>query len=216
MQLVKILFIGFLISFLGALPLGTLNVTAARLSVNQGIFTATCFSVGVLLVEMGYVWLSLLAMDWVQKQKKLFQALEWVTLGIVLIMAIGSFWSAYRGGSGNGQTISGTGFHPGGLFSFFFGVFLSAINPLQIPFWFGWSTILLSKKVLLPRKDHYYFYIVGIGLGTFGGNGVFIYGGHYFVNALFKHQQLLNWMIGGIFLLTAIFQGNRIARQRNG
>ncbi|MHA4811797.1 LysE family transporter [Flavitalea flava] len=212
MQFVKILFIGFLISFLGALPLGTLNVTAARLSVSEGIFTATCFSVGVLLVEMGYVWLSLLAMDWVQRQKRLFQTLEWLTLGIVLIMAIGSFYAAYRG-AGNGRPVNATSFSPGPLFSFLFGVFLSAINPLQIPFWFGWSTILLTKKVLQPRKDHYYFYILGIGLGTFAGNGIYIFGGRYFVDALFTYRSLVNWVIGGIFLLTALFQGTRIAKR---
>jgi threonine/homoserine/homoserine lactone efflux protein len=111
--------------------------------------------------------------------------------------------------------VSGPGFHSGPLFCFLGGILLSAVNPLQIPFWFGWSTILLTKKILLPRADHYNTYIAGIGLGTFAGNGVFIFGGHYFVNSLFKYQNILNWVIGGVFLMTALFQADRILSRKN-
>ena len=76
----KIFFTGLLISFLGALPLGTLNVAAMQISVSDGIVPAFYFGFGALLVEIIYVRLSLVAMDWVRKQKTLFRWLEWLTL----------------------------------------------------------------------------------------------------------------------------------------
>jgi threonine/homoserine/homoserine lactone efflux protein len=87
---------------------------------------------------------------------------------------------------------------------FLLGVMLSAISPMQIPFWFGWSTILFTKNILLPKNSYYNLYIVGIGLGTLMGNCVFIFGGKFIVQKLNTNQNLLNWIIGGIFALTAI------------
>ena len=48
------------------------------------------FSLGSLLVEMIYVRVSLVGIDWVRKQQKLMKAMEWITLGIVLALAVGS------------------------------------------------------------------------------------------------------------------------------
>ncbi len=87
---------------------------------------------------------------------------------------------------------------------FLLGVMLSAISPMQIPFWFGWSTILFTKNILQPKSSYYNLYIVGIGLGTLMGNCVFIFGGKYIVEKLNTNENLLNWIIGGIFALTAI------------
>ena len=77
--LVKIFLTGMLVSFLGSLPLGTLNVAAMQISVSDGIYAAMLFSAGSLLAEIIYVRLSLVARDWIRKQEKIFRILEWVT-----------------------------------------------------------------------------------------------------------------------------------------
>jgi threonine/homoserine/homoserine lactone efflux protein len=189
-----------MVSFLGSLPLGTLNVAAMQISVTDGISPAILFSLGSLVVEIIYVRLSLVAMDWVRKQEKLFKILEWVTLAIVVALAISSFYAAFHPKVGENFILSST------LHRFWLGVVMCAVNPVQIPFWFGWSTVLFTKKVLLPRNDNYNSYIIGIGLGTFAGNCVFIFGGQLIADKLNNNQQILNWVVGGIFALTAIIQ----------
>src|SRR5690242_14440472 len=92
--LLKIFLVGMMVSFLGSLPLGTLNIAAMQISVSDGITAAIFFSIGSLLVEIGYVRLSLVAMDWIRKQEKIFRILEWVTLLIVLTLAAFSFYAA--------------------------------------------------------------------------------------------------------------------------
>ncbi|MEY2835770.1 MAG: hypothetical protein RLZZ557_1432, partial [Bacteroidota bacterium] len=47
------------ISSIGALPLGTLNLMASRISVMKGISAGFAFAWGVLLVEMVYVFFTL-------------------------------------------------------------------------------------------------------------------------------------------------------------
>jgi threonine/homoserine/homoserine lactone efflux protein len=206
---VKILMWGFIISFLGSLPLGTLNIAAMQIGITDGISPALWFAAGSLTAEIIYVRLSLVAMDWVRKQEKLLKALEWVTFIIVLALAISSFWAAAHPSVGENVILS-SGMHRGLL-----GFSMSLINPVQIPFWFGWSTVLFTKKILTPGAGNYNFYIIGIGIGTFAGNCIFIFGGRLLVDHLNASQHLLNWIIGGVFLFTALFQLYRIFRRKD-
>ncbi|MEO6704624.1 MAG: LysE family transporter, partial [Ginsengibacter sp.] len=96
MRLVKIFFWGLIISFLGSLPLGTLNVAAMQISVQESIRNAVYFSLGSLLVEMVYVRISLVGINWVRKQKRIFRWMEWIALLIVIALAVGSFVAAMQ------------------------------------------------------------------------------------------------------------------------
>jgi threonine/homoserine/homoserine lactone efflux protein len=206
--LLKIFFTGMLISFLGSLPLGTLNIAAMQISISDGIKAALLFSLGSLLAEIIYVRISLVAMDWIRKQEKIFKILEWVTLIIVIALAAASFYAALHPSQQENVILSSN------LPKFILGFTMSAVNPVQIPFWFGWSTVLFTKKVLLPRSDHYNSYIIGIGLGTLVGNLVFIFGGRLIADKINNNQDILNWSIGGIFALTAIIQIWKMIRKK--
>jgi threonine/homoserine/homoserine lactone efflux protein len=206
MKLVRVFFTGMFISFLGTLPLGTLNIASMQISVTDGLMPAIWFSLGALLVEIIYVRVSLVAMDWVTKQKKLFRWLEWVTVIIILALAVSSFVAASDPHVHKNVLLSGT------IHRFWLGVFMSAINPVQIPFWFGWSTLLFTKKALQPNNTYYNTYISGIGIGTFAGFAIFIFGGRLLVDRLNTHQDILNWVIGGIFALTALIMLWKILR----
>ncbi|HVT85274.1 MAG TPA: LysE family transporter [Chitinophagaceae bacterium] len=207
--IVRIFFTGMVVSFLGSLPLGTLNVAAMQISISDGISQAMFFSIGSLVVEIIYVRVSLVAIDWIRKQEKILRILEWVTFFIVLALAVSSFYAAMHPKTGKNIVLSST------LPKFVLGVVMCAVNPVQIPFWFGWSTVLFTKKILLPKHSHYNSYILGIGLGTFAGNCVFIFGGQLMVDKLNANQNILSWVIGGIFAATAIIQVLRILRKKD-
>jgi hypothetical protein len=149
---------------------------------------------------MIYVRLSLIGMDWIRKKEKLFILLEWLTLLIVVALAVSSFYAATHSGTRKNVILSST------LPRFILGVAMCSVNPMQIPFWFGWSTVLFTKKVLLPKNSHYNSYIIGIGIGTFFGNCVFIFGGQLIAAKLNAKQNIISWVIAGIFTLTAMIQ----------
>jgi threonine/homoserine/homoserine lactone efflux protein len=207
--LLKIFFTGMLVSFLGSLPLGTLNIAAMQISVSDGVAAAMLFSAGSLLIEIIYVRISLVAMDWIRKQEKILKALEWVTLVIVAALAVSSFYAAMNPKVEKNFVLDSP------MPKFLLGVVMCAVNPVQIPFWFGWSTVLFTKKVLQPRSDHYNSYILGIGIGTFIGNCIFIFGGLLIANKISNNQHILNWIIGGIFAVTAIIQLWRILKKKD-
>jgi threonine/homoserine/homoserine lactone efflux protein len=200
MSLVRVFFWGMIVSFLGSLPLGTLNIAAMQISVQESITEALYFSFGSLLTEMIYVRISLVGINWVRKQKTLFRWLEWITLAIVVALAVGSFIAASHSHETKNVLLRNN------VHRFILGLGMSAISPMQIPFWFGWSTVLFTKNILKPDNKHYNLYIVGIGLGTLMGNCVFIFGGKFIVQKLNTNQNMLNWIIGGIFALTAVIQ----------
>lgn len=206
---VKILFWGFIISFLGSLPLGTLNVAAMQIGITDGISPALWFSAGSLTAEIIYVRLSLVAMDWVRRQEKLLKALEWITVIIVLALAASSFWAAIHPEGEKNVILSNT-MHRGLL-----GFVMSAINPVQIPFWFGWSTVLFTKDILKPGFWNYNSYILGIGMGTLVGNCVFIFGGKLMAERLNASTTIINYIIGSVFLVTAAIQIIRIWRKKD-
>ena len=209
-KLLRIFLWGLLISFLGSLPLGTLNVAAMQIGIQESVKHALYFSFGSLLVEMIYVRLSLIGVDWIRKQEKLMKAMEWFTLIIISALAVGSFIAATQEGGGGKNVMLQNNMH-----RFLLGMFMCAINPVQIPFWFGWSTVLFTKKVLEPVTAQYNIYIIGIGLGTLAGNCIFIFGGKWLVQSIRNSQQYLNWIIGGIFALTALIQAIKMIRHKD-
>jgi len=200
MNLLKVFFWGLIVSFLGTLPLGTLNVAAMQISVQEGIANALYFSFGCILTEMIYVRISLIGISWIRKQKKLIKWLEWVTLVIVVALAVGSFIAAGKNSDAKNVMLNND------MNRFLLGLLLSAINPAQIPFWLGWSTILFTKNILKPNNTNYYLYILGIGTGSVAGNCVFVFGGKYLVEKLDTNMNIINWIIGGIFILAAVIQ----------
>lgn len=200
---------GLLISFAGSLPLGTLNVAAMQIGIQENITQALYFSLGSLLIEMVYVRLSLVGMEWVRKQKSLIKWMDWATLFIILALAIGSFIAA-----GKNMPEAKNAMLDNQWNRFLLGMVMSAINPVQIPFWFGWSNVLFSRNILRTESSHYNIYIIGIGLGTLLGNAVFIFGGKWLYAELPSTQLYINWIIGGIFSGTALLQLIKIMRNK--
>lgn len=206
-QLIRIFWWGAVISFLGSLPLGVLNVTVTQLSVESGVKSAFVFAIGAMIVELVYVFFTLRAMSWVSKRIKLFRLFEWITTVLILVLAANSLIAAI-----NMQKISSV-VPAEATHAFLTGMLLSALNPLHIIFWFGWSTILIEKNILHTNKSNYNFYTVGTGLGTIAGFAVFIFGGDYIIHQLLFNQTLINWIIGVVLLITAAVQVYKIKQK---
>ncbi len=198
-----------IVSFLGELPLGTFNVAAMQIAISEGFLTAMIFAMGAMVVEIMYVRISLLAFNWIRKQGRLLRILNYVTLAILLALAASSFYAALQPGEQKSIVLGSK------IPKFLLGASMCLVSPAPIPFWLGWSTVLFSKKVLLPRNDHYNAFTVGIALGTFGGSCLYIFGGILIAEKIKHNQHVLHWVIGSIFLATAVFQLWRILKKKD-
>jgi len=200
-ELAKIFFIGSLISFLGQLPLGNMNLTATQLSVQESFRNAWKYGLGIVLVEIIYLRLALTGMDWVVEHKILFAIMGWLTVFVFVGLGILAFVIARK------QTSAKKGLLLNNKMDrFLLGVVVSGINPAQIPFWFLWSTQLLNSKVLIPTTIQFNIFTAGAGLGSLAGLAVYIHGGKWIITKLKASNRALNIFMGVVFILAGLFQ----------
>lgn len=200
LKLLRIFVSGIFISFIGALPLGTTNLAATQIAISDGLQPALLFALGLVVADIFYVYVTLLAMQWIQKQTKLFKALEWITLLIVIALAAANFYAALHPAVQKNVMLSNP------VPRFVLGLILNGINPMQIPFWFGWGTVLLTKKIIEPRWKHYHLFTAGATIGMSAATLLFIFGGRIIADKISNNQDVVYFVIGGIFTATALIQ----------
>jgi len=208
-KLFRVFATGIFVSFIGAIPLGTQNIAAMQIAISDGVREALLFSFGLIIVDVFYIYLTLRAMQWIQSQKRLFKALEWVTLLIVFSLAASNFYAALHPSVHKNVLLSNS------LPRFWLGFVMNALNPLQIPFWFGWSTVLFSKKMLQPRWKHYHLFVAGASVGFFSALLLFIFGGRLIAEKISSHQEIVYFVIGCIFVTTGLLQVWKMAKKKD-
>jgi threonine/homoserine/homoserine lactone efflux protein len=187
-----------LLSFLGSLPPGTMTIAATYITAKQGTEAGFIYALGSMIAELLTVRFALSAMSWIAGKHKLFFILEIITALLLIAMTIACFYFAMQMIDIT-ETKTQTNVNP-----FTAGFLLSVINPLHIPFWLGWSIVLMNKELLQPKPLQYNWYVTGIGIGTMLGFAVFIYGGEFLLNALSENQPIILSIIG-LALLTASY-----------
>jgi len=199
--IVTTFFTAFLISFLGQLPLGNTSLTATQIRVQEGLKSAILYMWGVAIVEMIYLRIALTGMDWIFQHPIIFKSIGWITVVFFCVLGIVSIKSAYQQ-----QTEKKGILINNQLNRFILGLWLCALNPAQIPFWFLWTSYALEWKILHSNTVAYNVFTVGAGLGTIGGLLVYIYGGNYLITQKNVSNRKLNLIMGIIFLIAGIAQ----------
>jgi threonine/homoserine/homoserine lactone efflux protein len=201
LHLVSVLLLGFIISFLGQLPLGNMNLTATQLSVQESYRNAWKYGLGIVIIEIIYLRLALSGMDWVVEHKQLFAIMGWLTVIVFITLGVLAFIMARK------QTSAKKGLLLNNKMNrFLLGIVVSGINPAQIPFWFLWSTELLNSKVLMPTTAQFNLFTAGAGLGSLAGLALYIHGGKWIIMKLKTSNKALNIFMGIVFLLAGLFQ----------
>ena len=200
-ELLKVFFVGSLVSFLGQLPLGNMNLTATQLSVQETYHSAGKYGAGIVIVEIIYLRLALTGMDWVVEHKQLFTIMGWLTVVVFVVLGIIAFVMAHKQtGAKKGLLLNNK------MNRFLLGVVVSGMNPAQIPFWFLWSTQLLNSKVLMPTTSQFNIFTAGAGLGSLAGLAVYIHGGKWVLTKMKTSNRALNIFMGIVFILAGLLQ----------
>jgi threonine/homoserine/homoserine lactone efflux protein len=201
MHLSFIVLLGWLLSFLGQLPLGTMSMTATQVAVQENFRNAWKYSLGVTIIEMVYLRVVLSGVDWIMQHRFFFAALGWLTVVLFLLLGILSFISA-----GKQQADKKALLLNNNINRFWLGISMSTLNPAQIPFWFIWSSYFLDIKLLHTGNTEFNFFTTGAGLGTLAGLAVYIYGGNFLITKMKTSNKTLNKVMGVIFVIAALAQ----------
>ncbi len=191
---------GVLVSFSGSLPLGNLNLSAMYIAAERGRTRAVPFAVGAVGIEMLYLAFTLLAVQWVVRHPGLFHALQWIAVAVLLALAVSSFLAA-RSPAGKGNVLINNR-----LPAWTSGMVMSALNPLQIPFWAGWAVALHAQGWLSLHAGSAAFFLLGAGVGTFLAFALFINLGNWLSSRLRRHHAAVQYGLSVLFILMAAYQ----------
>ncbi len=197
---------GLLISFLGSLPPGLLNIVAVQVSEDKGFLAALSYAAGATLAEMATVRIVLSGMKWFNSRRYFFSVLEWLTAFVLLLFA-GACFLAALSMQDLGKIIPQSFLPP-----FLTGLLFSLLNPVHFPFWLGWSSFAFSKGSLKRDAQHYNWFIAGIGIGAMAGFLIYIAGGVYLFGVIQQNQYIVNGILGIILLLAALLQVRRMVK----
>ena len=202
MQLLKNAIVGFIVSFLGSIPLGYLNVVGFQVYKRVGLTDTIEYLLGVICIEFIVIFSTLLFANRLMNNKKLLQFIEGFSIVFMFILAF-IFYSSSK----NATTIA--------LFDdiyvdttpFLLGVYLSFFNFIQLPFWLSWNLYLLNGKFIEVSKNRKYFYLLGTVSGTFIGMLSLILSLHFVTNQTdFFSKYLMKLIIPLVFIFLGFFQ----------
>jgi threonine/homoserine/homoserine lactone efflux protein len=199
--MIELFFSAMLVSFLGQLPFGNMNLTATQLAVQEGLKNAWKYSIGIVIIEIVYLRLALTAMDWVVEHQLIFTIMSWLTVVVFLALGILSLIMASR----QSKEMKGLLLN-NNMNRFLLGVSVSAINPVQIPFWFIWSTQFISLGILKTTNTDFNLFTGGAAIGSIAGLAVYVYGGKWVIKKMKASNRQLNIFMAVVFILAAMYQ----------
>jgi hypothetical protein len=186
------------ISFVGSLPLGTLNLGVVSYVSDHNVPGALCFSLAAIAVEMAIVGLVLIAVEKIEKLKHLYTLYNLLAFLLLLVFAFNIFASEKIIQSVDGELPS-FNLHPA-----IAGLLLSIANPLHLPFWMGWTAVLRSKSILSDNRSSHSTFVIAIGVGTALAFLAYGVAGHYLAHILSQYQEWVNRAVGAAVLLAAL------------
>lgn len=187
------------ISFVGTLPLGTLNLGVANYAFRHDFAAAAGFAAAAIAVEMILVRVALVAIRRLERMTRLYRVFNIFTCAILLLLAFNSCLAAWQM-----QTFRAGLPVVSFLSPVLSGLVLSLTNPLHLPFWMGWTAVLRHRKVLDHRPRSYNIFVTAIGAGTAAAFCCYGLAGGYLIGLLGARQVLLNWIVGVALLVTAL------------
>ena len=161
-QLVLLFVATFVAAVLASAPPGLLNVNAAKVSVERGKKNGILFSSGIAVMVMFQAYLAVRIAKFLSRNPEVISWLMKSAILIFAVLAVFFFFKAKKKQEDQIVVHQGTS-----KSSFTKGLFLAALNLLQIPFYSGLNTFFHAKEIMNFEILDEVLFILGAGLGTF-------------------------------------------------
>jgi hypothetical protein len=200
---IKNIFIGFLVSFIGSIPLGYLNVVGYDVFKKFGLNETVFYLLGVISIEFFVIFFTLLFANQLIANQKLLKFIEGFSVVFMFVLAFIFYGSASSETTNPSVLERYVNYSP-----FVVGLILSSLNFIQVPFWTSWNLYLLNGNYIEISKSRKYFYVFGTVIGTFSGMLVLILSLDYVTNQTdFLTKYLMKVIIPLVFIILGLVQG---------
>ena len=167
MKALKNIVVGFLVSFVGSIPLGYLNIVGFEIYTKKDLLSLLGFLIGVIIVEGMVIYATLLFAKKLSENEKLLKFIEIFSIVFMFTLAAVFFLDHSKPISDSKKIIFAHA-------PLIIGLLFSALNFIQIPFWLGWNLYLINNKYIQISSNIKLFYLLGTISGTFCGMLSFI------------------------------------------
>lgn len=150
-------FAGFVFSFMGSVPPGTLNLCVLQLGLERKVWAALRFALAVSIVEYPYTWIGVQFESWITASPKITKSFQLITALVMIILGVLNLISTQK--PGIVKRFNDSGFRRG--------LVLSILNPMAIPFWIVVTAYLKSQGWLdISSTGKLHLYILGTSAGA--------------------------------------------------
>jgi threonine/homoserine/homoserine lactone efflux protein len=153
---------GFAIGFIGVIPPGLLNLTAAKISVKQDRRAAIIFASGASLVVIAQVYIGVFFSKLLSDNPDVLLMVERFAIIIFLGLSVFFFIRARLDSKPELTAVQKSDYKLFGQ-----GIILSALNIFPIPFYIGFSSFLASRGAFTFKFPMAHLFIAGATIGTF-------------------------------------------------
>jgi len=158
MSYLYVFFLGFIFSFIGSIPPGTLNVSILQMALQGKKQIATRFAIAVAIIEYPYAWIGVQFEYWLTSSPmvvdnfQLIAAIVMTSLGIFNLVPT-------KQPTGFAKKFSESGFRRG--------LALSILNPMAIPYWMGFTAYMKAQGwISLSTTGLLHSYVFGTSIGA--------------------------------------------------
>ena len=199
MDITVIFFLGLIIAFVGVVPPGLLNMTAAKISLKEGSNRGILFSIGVCVIVCFQTYLATIFAKYLSNHPEVIDILQRVALVIFVLITIYYLLLARKEPKPNVE-VNVRSKHR----RFFQGMLLSALNMFPIPYQ-AYMTITLASIGWLTFETYSIMaYVAGAASGTFVMLYIYIFFFDKVKNEKLTSQKNMNYFIGSITGIIAI------------
>ena len=200
MDITVIFLLSLIIAFVGVIPPGLLNMTAAKISLKEGSARGILFSIGVCVVVCFQTYLAAIFAKYLSNHPEVVDILQRVALVIFILITIYYLGLARKQPKPNVEANVRSKHR-----RFFQGMLLSSLNIFPIPYQaymtltlasFGWMTFEIYSIIA---------YVAGAATGTFVMLYIYIFFFDKIKNEKLTSQKNMNYIIGAITGVITIF-----------
>ena len=199
MDISIVFLLGLSFAFVGVIPPGMLNMSAAKISLKEGHVRGFVFSIGVCVVVGVQTYLALIFAKYLNQHPDVVDVLKRVALVLFILVSIYFFLLAKS--DATPQEVDASKSKKS---RFFQGILMSALNVFPIPYQAYIVTTLLSYQLLSLDNLSIGSYIAGATSGTFIALYIYILFFDKIKSSKITSPKRMNYSIGIITAIVSI------------
>jgi len=203
--------ITFIISFVGSIYPGPLNLSVIQTTLQKGIYPALLLALGGVIPEIIYGYLAIEGVMLFEKYPVVFSVMNWAVVPILLGLGIQQILNSekLKRCVKPSKIVEGTALKGASTRGFF----LSLFNPQLLPYWI---VILINYQnynfLKISEFSDKLFFVLGTSTGAFTLSYVYAYLAFKQRERIFKHlnQSHFEQIIGWTFVVMGILQAIKL------